>query len=175
MAGRNNKYPTHVEPFLDAISAMCRDGLIEEEICKRLDVGVSTFGEYKLEYPALVEALKNGKAIADYNVENSLYSRAMGYEVLETTKEMPELTVLGGEAGIQNIKFPELVITKEVTKELPPDPTSMIFWLKNRRPDKFRDVQHVANTDPLDFTHMTEDEIDKRFDRIKERTAEIRD
>ena len=34
-----------------------------------------------------------------------------------------------------------LVVTKEVTKQMPPDVTAQIYWLKNRMPEKWRDRQ----------------------------------
>jgi hypothetical protein len=36
-----------------------------------------------------------------------------------------------------------MVTIKEVTKEVAPDATSMIFWLKNRRPERWRDKQSI--------------------------------
>ena len=59
--GRKNKYDTHVKPFLETIENWCRDGLLEEEICKRLGVGVSTFNDYKSKFSELRETLKNGR------------------------------------------------------------------------------------------------------------------
>lgn len=40
----------------------------------------------------------------------------------------------------------ELVVTKEVTKEVLPDTTAQIFWLKNRRPDRWRDKQDIEHS-----------------------------
>lgn len=39
----------------------------------------------------------------------------------------------------------KMVITKEVVKEVIPDTTAQIFWLKNRRPDKWRDKPVAVN------------------------------
>lgn len=39
----------------------------------------------------------------------------------------------------------ELVVTKEITKEVLPDTTAQIFWLKNRRPDKWRDKRDIEH------------------------------
>ncbi len=45
--------------------------------------------------------------------------------------------------GTISSKELSLNITKVVEKQLPPDPTSMIFWLKNRRPEEWRDKTDV--------------------------------
>lgn len=118
--GRPSKYHTHVEPKLLQIEAWCRDGLTDADICANIDVHVGTFCEYKNKYPELREALKRNKAEADIIVENSLYKRALGYEYDEITYEH------GKEV-------------KRVTKQVAPDTTAQIFWLKNRRPKEWRD------------------------------------
>ncbi len=129
MAGRKNKYYSHVQTRLEEIAGWCREGLIEAEVCKRLGVGVTSFTLYKRQYPALLKAIKEGKEIADYRVEDSLYQRAMGMDIEETHQEFKE---------------GKLVSERKVTKHLAPDPTSMIFWLKNRKGKQWRDKQEIG-------------------------------
>ena len=121
---KRGKYYTHVEPKLILVEGWARDGLIDEQIAKNLGVAYSTFKVYKNKHLALSTALKRGKEVADYEVENALFKRAMGYDIEEITKEL-----IGD----------ELMETKVVTKHIAPDTTAQIFWLKNRRPDKWRD------------------------------------
>lgn len=58
-----------------------------------------------------------------------------------------------------------LVVTKEVMKEVLPDTTAQIFWLKNRRPDRWRDKQdmelsgEVKNGNP--YAGLTTEELKK--------------
>lgn len=40
----------------------------------------------------------------------------------------------------------ELVITKKVIKQVIPDTTAQIFWLKNRKPEMFRDKQNIEHS-----------------------------
>lgn len=152
-AGRHNKYFTHVQPRLQEIAEWCKEGLIEKEICKRLGVAVSSFAVYKNQYMELLDSLKL-KAEADYQVVNSLFKRATGYEFEETTKELVMVKDKDGlpiyEAVFDSKGHPightpkyEMKITKVVKKELPPDPTSMIFWTKNRMPQEWKDKQDV--------------------------------
>ena len=65
--------------------------------------------------------------------------RALGYSYVETTREsLPVFDPTTGE-----ITGYKLQVTKEVTKEVQPDTTAQIFWLKNRKPDAWRDKQNV--------------------------------
>lgn len=134
--GRRSKYETHVLPKLKMIEHWCRDGLMEEEICKRLGVGVSTFNRYKNDYRELREVLRLGKEEADYEVEESLFKRALGYRYDEVTKERIFVEELGAY---------EMVTTKVVTKQVSPDVTAQIFWLKNRKKEIWRDKHEVKN------------------------------
>lgn len=122
MAG--GKYEEYVEPKLLLVEAWARDGLIEEQIANNLGVAYSTFRTYKDKYPALLAALKKGKEVADVEVENALFKRALGYRYDEITYE----------EGLE---------TKRVTKEVQPDVTAQIFWLKNRRPETWRDKKDI--------------------------------
>lgn len=136
--GRKSKYQTHVEPKLLLIEAWARDGIIQEDIAKKLGVAMSSFSEYKNKYPELTEALKRGQEVVDVQVENALLKRAMGYRYDEVTKEAAR--ELDEETG----EFKTIMVeTKRVTKEVQPDVTAQIFWLKNRKPKVWRDKQDV--------------------------------
>ena len=126
--GRKSKYETHVLPRLTEIEGWARDGLIDEQIANNCGVAYSTFRVYKNQYPELAAALAKGKEVADYEVENALFKRATGYTVrLKKAKVLSDGTVV------------------EYTEEVhyPPDTVAMICWLKNRRPDKWRDRQEI--------------------------------
>ena len=70
------------------------------------------------------EAIKKGKAPVDFEVENALLKRALGYDYEETITE-----VYGD--GKKHVK--------KVKRHVPPDVGAICFWLKNRKPEKFRD------------------------------------
>lgn len=126
-----SKYFTHVEPKLVLIEGWARDGLTDEQIAKNLGIAYSTFKEYKKKYSAFSATLKKGKEVVDIQVENALLKRALGYEYEEVKEEY--------ENG-------ELAKTTKTKKQIAPDVTAQIFWLKNRRPDKWRDKQDVEHT-----------------------------
>lgn len=138
--GRPSKYETHVLPRMIEIEGWARDGLTDEQIARNIGVALSTFMTYKNKYPELSEALKRNKAVADREVENALFKRAVGYTYEEVTKELKHDTSTGE---------CKLVVTKVVTKEVQPDVTAQIFWLKNRKPKEWRDKQEVEHSGDL--------------------------
>jgi hypothetical protein len=144
-AGRKNKYFSHVQPRLEEIKHWARDGLTDAEICERLKVSVASFCEYKKQYMELFEALKENKDFADNLVVDSLYMRAKGYEYEEITKEPVLRKDSKGNPVLDDEDKPiyDMVVTKIVKKNVVPDTTAQIFWLKNRQPDKWRDKQEI--------------------------------
>lgn len=125
------KYATWLEPDnLTRLEAWARDGLTDEDIARKMGVSMTTFYRWQQEHREIREALKRGKDVVDIQVENALLRRALGYSYNETTREL-ELDPLTGEKTLKT--------TKVVTKQVAPDTTAQIFWLKNRRPNKWRD------------------------------------
>lgn len=109
------------------ITAWARDGLTEEQISHNMGISLTTLKEWKKKYQAIATALKKGKEVIDFEVENALLKRALGYE---TSEEKIVIRDFDGKV------FKEKTITK---KSVPPDTTAQIFWLKNRKPDYWRD------------------------------------
>jgi hypothetical protein len=50
------------------------------------------------------------------------------------------------------------VKTVEYKEHVPPNPTSIIFWLKNRRPDRWRDKHDVETSGEVRAIFDKEDE-----------------
>ena len=123
---------------MTVIQGWARDGLTDEQIAYNMGIRRQTLYEWQNRFPVITDALKKGKAPVDIQVENALLKRALGYDYEETTTEIEEL------AGGKQKKH-----IRKVTKHCPPDTTAQIFWLKNRRPDRWRDkienVQTVGN------------------------------
>lgn len=126
-----SKYETEVKPKLVEIEAWKRDGLTDEQICKNLGIVKDTFYKYKEKYADFSDALKKGKEVADIEVENALFKRAIGYKYKEVIKEVKE------------IDGKKTVFIKEVEKEMPGDVGAQIFWLKNRKSSKWKDKQDI--------------------------------
>lgn len=110
-----------VKDKLILVEGWARDGLTDEQIAKNLGIGKNTFYQYKKEHQDFSDALKKGKEIVDYQVENALLQNAMNGNI-----------------------------------------TAQIFWLKNRKPHKWKDKVDVdANTDELN-------KVEQLLSKIKE-------
>lgn len=118
------------------IESWARDGLIDSQIAHNMGVSERTFTDWKNRFPAISAALKKGKAPVDIEVENALLKRALGYDYEEVTTEIYDMP-----DGTQRKHI------KKVTKIVVPDTTAQIFWLKNRRPDKWRDKVETPITE----------------------------
>lgn len=129
------KYQEWLEPEkLILIEGWARDGLTDEQIAHNMGIAPSTLYEWKKQYSEISEALKKGKEVVDKMVENALLKRALGYSYKETTREL----FVDKATGIEEMK-----VTKVVEKEVIPDTTAQIFWLKNRKPEEWRDKRQV--------------------------------
>ncbi|WAX05213.1 hypothetical protein AC844P1_00002 [Anaerostipes phage AC844P1] len=125
------KYVDWIEPEgLLKIEGWARDGLVDEQIAQNIGIAASTLYEWKKQYPEISEALKKGKEVVDRQVENALLKRALGYKYeeikTEKTNEGKKVTV--------------------TVKEVVPDTTAQIFWLKNRKPEQWRDKQQIEHS-----------------------------
>lgn len=123
--------------FPERAEAYMNEGHTEAELAKHLGVSNSTLAVYKNKYPDFLDAIKKGKVQTDENVENALLKRAMGYEYEEVRKEYIE-----DEEGNQTGR---VRVIRQI-KQVQPDTTAQIFWLKNRRPDDWRDRKHHEHT-----------------------------
>lgn len=125
------------EEGLLQLEAWARNGLTDEQIAANIGIRRETLYAWKKDFPNISNALKRGKEIVDIQVENALLKRALGYTYKETTRE--------AQFNPQTEKY-EMVVTKEVTKEVVPDTTAQIFWLKNRKPEEWRDKKDVEHS-----------------------------
>lgn len=127
------------EDKLLLLEGWARDGLSDEQIAHNIGIVSSTYYEWKKKHKEISEALKKGKEVVDFQVENALLKNALGY------------------------KFTEQAVTRDgdvvtVEKYMAPNTVAQIFWLKNRKPDKWKDrienkqevtVQQAPATDAI--------------------------
>lgn len=157
--GRRGKYLDWItDEGLIKIEGWARDGLTDDQIAQNIGIRRETLYDWKKKYPNFSNALKKGKEVVDRQVENALLKRALGYSYDEVTherqynKEKDEI---------------ELVPVKVVTKQVAPDTTAQIFWLKNRRPDKWRDRKELdanVNHSNNPFQELSVEELKKLAD-----------
>lgn len=151
------------------IEGWARDGLTDEQIAHNIGISRSTLNVWKKRFSDISDTLKSGKEVIDRKVENSLLKRALGYDYVERTAKVvdrnPEIVEAerrefenrykldNPEADLQEIKdiavkaIPtrESIVFLEVNKQVAPDTTAQIFWLKNRKPEEWRDKQVVQH------------------------------
>ena len=136
---RKGKYEDWITPEgLLKVEGWARDGLTDKQIAANIGIRAGTLYDWKNRFPDFSEALKKGKEIVDRQVENALLKRALGYTYEETTRE----PVLNPDTGKV-----ELTVTKTVTKQVVPDTTAQFFWLKNRKPETWRDKREITTDD----------------------------
>ena len=152
------------EDGLLRLAAWARDGLTDEQIASNIGISRSTLGEWRKKYPDISDTLKREKEIIDVQVENALLKRALGYTFTETTRERvndydPDT---GEKIGTH------LEITKTVEKEVQPDTTAQIFWLKNRKPETWRDKKDIGVEGSLKTeSSLTDEELEDRISKLK--------
>lgn len=121
--GRPTKYDPSLLQQIEKIVSIF--GSTDEKLAEFLDVNRDTILEWKNQYPEFSGAIKKGKDVFDSNnVELSLLKRAQGY-----SRTVERVTKTG-----------EVVACIE---EVPPDPVSCFFWLKNRHPERWKDRQEI--------------------------------
>lgn len=126
--GRPSKYR---DEFPEQARKLCLLGAKDSDLAKFFEVTESTLNEWKKVYPEFSESLKAGKELADAVIADSLFQRAKGYS----------------HKAVKIMVVDKVVVHEEYTEHYPPDPTSMIFWLKNRRPDLWRDKPDPDSSD----------------------------
>ena len=133
------------------LQGWARDGLTDEQIAHNMDISYSTFREWKKKYPSISAALKKTKEIVDMEVENALHKSAMGYFVEEITEEL---------RWNRSKRKYEMVVTKRQKRYIQPSNAAQIFWLKNRKPETWKDKREIdTNTEALERLDAIMDKI----------------
>lgn len=146
--GRPTKYKA---AFCKQAKALSKLGATDLELAQFFEISVFTLNRWKLEYPKFSASIKLGKAPSDKRVELSLFNRARGYTY--EAEELFPYDHIEERAG-PTPESPKIVVREKrvlrvpVLKHVPPDPTSMIFWLKNRRKDRWRDFKATEISTP---------------------------
>lgn len=175
------------EQGLLMIEGWARDGLTDAQISKNMGISRSTLNEWKKKYPDISDTLKRSKEVVDREVENSLLKRALGMVTKTTTYKMVKVDddVLKVKrerylnsyklkhpdlskkellmAAIEAVPTYERIPITENKVELAPDTSAAIFWLKNRKPDVYRDQS---------FKELNEAQAEKARADVRKATAE---
>lgn len=134
MAGRPTDYKEEYNQLAYNYALM---GATDEQLSEFFDVSKATINNWKKSHTEFLDSIKRGRYQADAQVSEKLFTRAMGYEYTEVRSE--------GIADPETGKPVGTKITKTV-KQMAPDTTAQIFWLKNRQPKIWRDKQHIEHS-----------------------------
>lgn len=136
--------------------ALAERGATDADLASAFGKSTWTIKQWYAAYPEFGEAVRLGKnAVFDPKVERALAHRAVGYEV--DTEEVKILSD-GTEKRYQ------------VRKHYPPDTTACIFWLKNRNPTAWRDVQDHRHTGKVELENLTAEQL---LAEIRKEAAEL--
>lgn len=124
---------------------LCKLGATDAELADFFEVDERTLNRWKVEHAEFRQALKKGKELADAEVGERLFQRATGYS-------HPDVHITN---------YQGVITQTHITKHYAPDTTACIFWLKNRRPDLWRDrVEHTGRDGgPMEHKVVTDEDL----------------
>lgn len=148
VGGRPSKYRLEM---VDQARKLSQLGATDRDLADFFSVAISTIALWKVEHAEFSDALKLGKDAADARVERSLYQKAIGYSH-EAVKIFADPKT-GAEQVVPYVEH------------YAPDTTAAIFWLKNRKPQEWRDRQELTGADGKDLipAELSEAEIARRI------------
>lgn len=149
--GRPSKYQPK---FAAQAAKLCELGATDIEIAAFFGVTTRTVYRWQNEFPEFCQSIKVAKATADQRVERSLYQKATGY-----TFESEKVFQHQGE-----------IIRAPIVEHVPPSDTAMIFWLKNRCPEEWRDKREL---EVRSLEKLTDDELDQRIAQLLQETESL--
>lgn len=146
MANHSMFYEWTTPENLMLITGWCREGYTNEMVANRIGISISTLRSWKEKSEPLKEAMKQGKEVADYMVENALFKAAIGHEYTETKTYI---------SGQQDKNGNRQVRVEKTVKYFPPNVTAIAIWLNNRKPEDWK--RNRDNTIELtdDEAHVT--------------------
>lgn len=118
-------------------ASLARRGCTAAEIAEAFGITDRTLYRWQKAHPELCQALKASRSQADEAIVDSLYARAIG-KAKRTTKKKRDVLDSDGR---------KVTLTEVIEETLPPDTTAMIYWLKNRQPELWRDRPRQDDTD----------------------------
>lgn len=148
MAGRHSEaLEWTTEDGLLRIKGWARDGLTDKDIAtKKIGIGERTFTDWKKKHKAIPAALKEGRAPVDTEIEDSMVRSAKGFKVKE--KKAFKVKTTKKKDGMEITE--EHMEVVEVERFVDPVVVAQIFWLKNRKPEYWKDKRETVDTNAVD-------------------------
>lgn len=148
---RKGNYEEKIKPKFALIRSWKRNDLTDIEICDKLGIKKSAFYNYKNKYPEFKEILDHDKELTDAEVEDNALDNAKGF-LYEEEQVFTEKEIFYNDDGkkIKEITKPKIIT---VTKRKLSDQQAVQWWLKNRKPETWKDKREldVGNTDGQPF------------------------
>ena len=107
---------------------LCARGATNPDLAGRFGVARSTIDLWIATYPEFAEAVQQGRDVADATAVESLFTRVTGYN-----HPAEKVFLYRGE-----------VKTATYTAHVPPETRACIHWLRNRRPEDWREISERA-------------------------------
>lgn len=117
-----------------------------------MGISVSTLCEWKNKFSEFSEALKKGREVADYIVENELFESCKTRTVTVKKPIKLKKVMVDGKKRLEE----ERVEYAEEQVVVPANVTAQIFWLKNRRPEKWAGVPEETRAEEHDDDGLLE-------------------
>lgn len=126
------------DQLAEVILDLAERGMTDEQIAEYTGISVRTLFIWKAKHPDFMHALKDAKGIADDMIEHALFQRALGYRHKATKMffDSESLTV----------------VKEEYEEVYPPDVRAAQFWLRNRRPKRWRREEEATKSESTNFT-----------------------
>lgn len=121
--------PKFKPEFAEQAKKLCELGATDADLADFFKVAVRTVERWKGEHEEFCRALKVSKELADQRVERSLYQRAIGYET----------------DAVKIFQYEGKEVIVPYREQVQPDTTAAIFWLKNRKPEDWKDKKDVES------------------------------
>lgn len=128
---------------LALLAGWARSGLTEEQIAQNCGIKRQTLYEWKKKYSDINDTIKKNKEIVDYEVENALLKKCIGYNA-KVMKNFKVKKIIYSESG-KKISETEELVEKQDEVHIPADTTAQIFWLRNRMPNEWRDKPQITD------------------------------
>lgn len=154
---RGRGQPTKYDPdrMLPVVRSMAKLGATDLEIAQALRVSLGTVELWCRTHKEFLRAVKPPKAVADDRAERSLYRSATGYSYDSEELFLVDVVEVRKIPGKNPKDKPTTLTTRTkrvlrepIIKHEAPRPISLIFWLKNRRKDRWRDFKATELSTP---------------------------
>lgn len=125
------------DEYVELAYNYCLLGATDSELASFFGVVESTINKWKKDHSKFSESIKKGKEQADALIARRLFDRAYGATIKTQQAFKVKNVSWQGDKRVET----ETIEIVELQQEQVPDTTAAIFWLKNRRPNAWRDKQ----------------------------------